>query len=71
MPGLHRNLKVSAEADYDLIIIGGGIYGVTLALESARIGLKSLLLEKGLREKAEEIRKTFDDPFEVIEEAML
>lgn len=32
---------------YDLIIIGGGIYGAMLALESARRGLKPLLLERG------------------------
>lgn len=31
---------------YDLIVIGGGIYGAMLALESARRGLKPLLLER-------------------------
>jgi glycerol-3-phosphate dehydrogenase len=31
---------------YDLIIIGGGIYGVMLAFEASRRGLKSLLVEK-------------------------
>ncbi len=33
--------------EYDVIIIGGGIYGITLAVEAGRRGLKSLLLEKG------------------------
>lgn len=33
--------------NYDLIIIGGGIYGATLALEAVRRGLDCLLLEKG------------------------
>lgn len=33
--------------EYDVIIIGGGIYGITLALEAGRRGLHSLLLEKG------------------------
>ncbi len=32
---------------FDVIIIGGGIYGITLAVEAGRRGLKSLLLEKG------------------------
>lgn len=31
---------------YDVIVIGGGIYGATLALESVRRGLRCLLLEK-------------------------
>lgn len=31
---------------YDLIIIGGGIYGAMLSLEAARRGLRSLLLER-------------------------
>lgn len=31
---------------YDLIVIGGGIYGVTLALEAVRRGLSCLLLER-------------------------
>jgi glycerol-3-phosphate dehydrogenase len=31
---------------YDLIIIGGGIYGVMLCFEATKRGLKSLLLEK-------------------------
>ncbi len=38
--------KASKEL-YDLIIIGGGIYGVMLALEASRRKLRSLLLEKG------------------------
>jgi glycerol-3-phosphate dehydrogenase len=35
-----------AEVTYDLIIIGGGIYGVMLAFEASQRGFKSLLLEK-------------------------
>ena len=35
-----------ADNTYDLIIIGGGIYGVMLSFEASKRGLKSLLLEK-------------------------
>jgi len=35
-----------AEKTYDLIIIGGGIYGVMLSFEASKRGLKSILLEK-------------------------
>ena len=42
-----RNPREVAAREYDVIIIGGGIYGITLALEAGRRGLKSLLLEKG------------------------
>lgn len=42
-----RNPRQVAAGEYDVILIGGGIYGITLALEAGRRGLKSLLLEKG------------------------
>ncbi len=32
---------------YDLIVVGGGVYGVMLTLEAARRGLRPLLLERG------------------------
>jgi len=32
--------------NFELIIIGGGIYGIMIALESARRGISTLLLEK-------------------------
>lgn len=31
---------------YDLVIVGGGVYGIMLAMESARRGLRALLLER-------------------------
>lgn len=42
-----RTPQKASSVEYDVIIIGGGIYGITLALEAGRRGLKSLLLEKG------------------------
>lgn len=41
-----RDPAAAARKQYDLIIIGGGIYGVMLALEAGRRGLAPLLLEK-------------------------
>lgn len=44
---LSRNLSTAEQNTYDLIAIGGGIYGVALVLEAARRGLRPLLLEGG------------------------
>ncbi len=41
-----RQPGTSAKEIYDLIIIGGGIYGVMLSFEASRRGLRSLLLER-------------------------
>ncbi|GAB4380282.1 MAG: hypothetical protein Kow0042_30310 [Calditrichia bacterium] len=41
-----RNPLEASEKEYDLIIIGGGIYGVSLALVAAQGGLRALLLER-------------------------
>lgn len=43
---IHRDPTAATATDYDLIIIGGGIYGVMLALEAGRRGKRSMLLEK-------------------------
>ena len=43
---IQRQLDSYSQRDYDLIIVGGGIYGATLALEAVFRGLKPLLLEK-------------------------
>lgn len=37
--------KQSADRSYDVLIIGGGIHGATLAYESSRAGLRTALLE--------------------------
>lgn len=42
---ISRNLSTAEQNTYDLIAIGGGIYGVALVLEAARRGLRALLLE--------------------------
>ena len=43
---ISRNPYEAAKKTYDVIIIGGGIYGVMLSLITSSRGLKSLLLEK-------------------------
>lgn len=45
MAAIIRCPAIAASTAYDLIIIGGGIYGVMLLLEASRRGLKALLLE--------------------------
>ncbi len=46
MEKIHRNISDLKKSEYELIIIGGGIYGTMLSLEAARRGIKSILLEK-------------------------
>ncbi|MGD9972850.1 MAG: FAD-dependent oxidoreductase [Desulfatirhabdiaceae bacterium] len=43
---INRNINHASRNTYDLIIVGGGIYGITLSLTASQIGLKSLLLER-------------------------
>jgi glycerol-3-phosphate dehydrogenase len=42
-----RNPKALAEERYDLIVVGGGAYGIMTALEAARRGLRAILIERG------------------------
>ena len=44
---IERDPVSCSSGEYDLIVVGGGIYGVSLAFESARRGLRPLLLERG------------------------
>lgn len=46
MVSIDRDPPSAAQAKYDLIVVGGGIYGACLALEAARRDLSCLLLEK-------------------------
>jgi glycerol-3-phosphate dehydrogenase len=44
---IDRDLRAAASQTYDLLVVGGGIYGATLALEAAQRGLSVLVLERG------------------------
>lgn len=46
MTSINRNHAASAVNRYDVIIIGGGIYGAALALTASQMGLTNLLVEK-------------------------
>ncbi len=46
MNGFPRHVTAALERGHDLIVVGGGIYGMMLTLEAARRGLRPLLLEK-------------------------
>lgn len=46
MSAIERNPAKAASSQYDLIIIGGGIYGAMLSLEAGLRNLRSLLLER-------------------------
>ncbi len=41
-----RDPKSAQDLPYDLVIIGGGIYGAMMTLESTRRGLRPLLVER-------------------------
>ncbi len=47
MTALTRDIAAAESTDHDLIVIGGGVYGVCLTLEAARRGYRPLLLERG------------------------
>lgn len=44
---IDRDLDGAVAASYDLLVIGGGMYGAALVLEAARSGMSTLLLERG------------------------
>ncbi|MBP2676000.1 MAG: hypothetical protein H6Q84_2840, partial [Deltaproteobacteria bacterium] len=45
MAAIRRDPRSAAKERYDVIVAGGGIYGVMLACEGSRRGLKTLLVE--------------------------
>lgn len=42
-----RDPAATAEAAHDLVVVGGGVYGVAIAFEASRRGLRSVLVERG------------------------
>ena len=44
---MRRNIEKLSETEYDVVIIGGGIYGACTAWEAASRGLKTALIDKG------------------------
>jgi glycerol-3-phosphate dehydrogenase len=44
---IDRDVEGAAQRTWDVLVVGGGIYGVTLALEAAQRGLATLLVERG------------------------
>ncbi len=46
MAALARNPTALERESFDIIVIGGGIYGAMLSLEAGRYGLRSLMLER-------------------------
>lgn len=44
---MQRNLKSLAERRFDLVVIGGGMFGAAAALDAAQRGLEVALLERG------------------------
>ena len=43
---IERTLPAASCDEYDLVIVGGGVYGAALCLEAARRGLRPALLER-------------------------
>lgn len=44
---MKRNLKKLADNKFDIVVVGAGIHGATIALEAAKAGFSVALLEKG------------------------
>ncbi len=44
---MKRDIKTAAGTKYDVIVVGGGIYGAALVWNAVRMGLRVLLVEKG------------------------
>ena len=45
--GVRRDIAALAERDFDLVVIGGGIYGISVAWDATLRGLSVALLERG------------------------
>jgi len=47
MESILRNLDGAKNETFDVVVIGAGIYGVSLAFEASKRGLRALLMDKG------------------------
>lgn len=47
MSAIVRDVPGSARERFDLIVVGGGVYGAMLALEAVRRGMRPLVLDRG------------------------
>ena len=45
-PAIDRNPELASKTPFELIVVGGGIYGVMILLEATRRNIKTLLIEK-------------------------
>jgi glycerol-3-phosphate dehydrogenase len=45
-PGIVRDVHAAADRAFDVIVVGGGVYGIAALLEAARRGRSALLLER-------------------------
>jgi glycerol-3-phosphate dehydrogenase len=43
---IHRNLSDAESRQYELTVVGGGVYGISVAIEAARRGLEVLMIER-------------------------
>ena len=46
-PRVIRDLSSLAEREFDVLVVGGGIYGLTLAYDAAQRGLSAALIDRG------------------------
>ena len=44
---MRRNVSALADKEYDLVVVGDGIYGASVARDAALRGLKVALVEQG------------------------
>jgi len=44
---VNRNLRLLTETEFDILVVGGGIYGVTIAWDAAQRGLSVALIDRG------------------------
>ena len=65
MEGLRRDPAAAAATAYDLIVVGGGIYGAMTALEAARRGLQPTAgkAAHGVVKALAQSRRLADDAF--------